>query len=104
MKKIIICASILGLFVLTANNVAAQTSQTVTKEIDTKTAVAIKTINANKKLTDTEKKNYVTRISIAARVAKTKNDTEGKASYDNDFNTLEASYSKKTGEQLTSSK
>lgn len=101
MRKIVIAVSLLGLFAVTLPNMVAQTTETVSKDIDTKTAFAVKTINANKKLSETEKKNYVTRISIASRVAKTKNDAEGKASFDNDFKALEASYTKKTGETLT---
>lgn len=101
MKKIAITISLFGLFVITLPNLVAQTTEAVSKDIDAKTTLAIKTINANKKLSETEKKNYVTRITVAARVAKTKNDADGKASFDNDFSSLEASYTKKTGEPLS---
>jgi len=101
MKKIIITASLVSLFVISTNTVFAQASESMKTEIEATISIATTKIKNNKTLTDSEKKNFIARIEAAAKTAKIKNDAEAKESFNQDYMRISKNYTAKTGQPLS---
>jgi hypothetical protein len=100
MKKLLISASLFGLFILFGNNICAQTSKAVTHEIDTDTKTAISTIKEDKALKDAQKEKFILRIEAFAKAAKKNDDTKAKEIFEKEYKRIADNYNRVTGNSL----
>ena len=98
MKKSILIAALLGLFVIVGNNASAQDAKVVSK-IEKTTIDAIKTINNNKSLSDADKQKFIKRLSVLSDSAKA-SDKETKVNFEQEYNRIADNYARITNKSL----
>ena len=100
MKKSILIAAILSLFVLVGNNVSAQTNKAVaTTKVEKVTIAAIKTIKDNKSLSDTDKQKFIKRLTALSNSAKA-TDKKTSVDFELEYNRIASNYKRITSKTL----
>ncbi len=112
MKKSIIIAGILSAFVLVGNTVLAQdakvatveskvmVSKAVETELDASNNAVVVSVNANKDLSEDERKKVIRRFETLLNLAKTKDDKKAKLIYSDEYKRLAAHYARVSGKTL----
>ena len=100
MKKIIVSAAFLGLFILFGNNVSAQASENIVNEIEVATKAAVSLINDNSSLNDADKKKFIARFEANAKYSKAQEDSKAKTSFNDGYKRLADNYNRITGKTL----
>lgn len=100
MKKLIITAGILGVFLLAGNTVSAQASAEVSAKIDAMTSAAITAINNETSTTPEQKQKVISRIQAFTTTSKQAADADAIKVYAREYSRIAENYHRITGKEL----
>ncbi len=100
MKKSILVNALLGLFIFIGNNTFAQTSKTITDEINTAIVSAEATIKKEKSLSDVDKQKFMARLQAISKSAKTRDDKEAEILFEKEYKRIADNYKRITSKSL----
>ncbi len=98
MKKSILVAAIIGLFVITGNEVSAQDAKAVNK-IEKATTAAVNTIKKDKTLSAADKEKFIKRLSALSDSAQS-TDKKTKVDFELEYNRIASNYARITSKAL----